>query len=195
MRLLMKNNIIIYLSILGIGITIGQSLDWGYFELNKEISVIEALTFFATICIALYVTKILEKEVQETRVQKDLYISKLCEIDKLLSDVEALSENESPLYLKITNKIHICGVKHLSTIQLLKKEPIASKNLKKITSLEDEIRLSIRELRRISTTTDSENELSDNIIKYSNNRILEIQTKSDLLKGSLLKLKILINLL
>lgn len=195
MQQLMKNNIIFYIGILCIGITIGKLLDWGYFELKKEVSIIEALTLFVTICIALYVTKILEKEVQETRVQKDLYISKLCEIDELLSAVEDLSENESPLYFKITNKIHICGVKHLSTIRLLKKEPIASKNLKKITSLEDEIRLSIRELRRISTTTDSENELSNNIIKYSNNRILEIQTKSDLLKGSLLKLKILINLL
>nr|WP_297167532.1 hypothetical protein [uncultured Dysgonomonas sp.] len=191
----MKNNIVFYIVVLCIGVVIGKMFNWGYFELKSEISIIEAITLFVTIGLALYVAKILEKEVQDTRVQKDLYISKFCEIDELLSSLELLVESDTPPYGKIINKIHICGVKHTSTIKMIEDSPIASKNLDKIKQCKAEIGKHIRKLRRLLTEVDSENIISNNVMKYSNARILEIHTKSNDLKNSILKLKILTNML
>lgn len=192
---IMKSNTAFYIVIFCIGTIIGKVCNWGYFELTNEISIIEAMTLFVTIGLALYVAKILEKEVQDTRVQKDLYISKFCEIDELLSNLEVLVEADAPPYGKITNKIHICGVKHTSTITMITSSSIAHKNLDKIEQCRIEIGKRIKILRKLLTETDTETTMINNVINYSNSRILEIHTKSNDLKDSILKLKILTNLL
>lgn len=191
----MKNNILISIVILFIGITLGKLLNWGYFELSKQISIIESLTLFITVGLAIYVAKILEKEVQDTRIQKDLYIQKFCEIDELLNNIELMVENEDPSYNKITNKIHICGVKKDSTVRLLMSSSIKGRNVEKINKLNTKVSKNIRDLRKLLTYTDADNVITNSKIKYSNSRILEIHTKSNNLRECILELKILINLL
>ena len=41
-------NIIIYIIIFSIGCCCGKLIDWGYFVLNKEISIIDAISLFLT---------------------------------------------------------------------------------------------------------------------------------------------------
>ena len=54
----------------------GECIDYGYFVLSKEVSIIDAFSLFATIGCAIYIARILEKEVQDKRVEKDLYLKK-----------------------------------------------------------------------------------------------------------------------
>ena len=70
-------NIIIYIIIFSIGCCCGQLIDWGYFVLNKEISIIDAISLFLTIGCAIYISKVLEKEVQDVRIEKEMFISQV----------------------------------------------------------------------------------------------------------------------
>lgn len=70
-------NIIIYIIIFSIGCCCGKLIDWGYFVLNKEISIIDAISLFLTIGCAIYISKVLEKEVQDVRIEKEMFISLL----------------------------------------------------------------------------------------------------------------------
>lgn len=69
-------NIIIYIIIFSIGCCCGKLIDWGYFVLNKEISIIDAISLFLTIGCAIYISKVLEKEVQDVRIEKEMFISR-----------------------------------------------------------------------------------------------------------------------
>ena len=44
-----------------IGVSLGKLLNWGYFIIDKNLSIIDALNFFATIGVAIYVAAIIEK--------------------------------------------------------------------------------------------------------------------------------------
>ena len=75
---------------LGIGITIGRLLNWGYFELSREISVFDALNVFITIGLTLYIASVLEKRLKHEQFKSDLYVAKICEIENLLMQIENL---------------------------------------------------------------------------------------------------------
>lgn len=189
----MRNKVVFGILIFLSGTLIGKLLDWGYFELSREISVIDCATLLITVALGLYITKILEKEVQDNRVKKDLYISKFAEIELLLSKIEDMVE-EDVVYAKIVNKIHICGVKRNSIIQAIKQEKIMEDE--KLNKMDDKITKRLRRLKRLTTKIEEEKVswISSDEVKFSLPRILEIHTNSHLLKDEILQMKILINL-
>jgi hypothetical protein len=87
-------NVIILILILCIGICIGKLLNWGYFELSKEIKIIEAISIFTTIGVAIYITRIIENEVQASRIEKNLFITKITELESLLKIIEDTIEEK-----------------------------------------------------------------------------------------------------
>lgn len=69
-------NIIIYIIIFSIGCCCGKLIDWGYFVLNKEISIIDAISLFLTIGCAIYISKVLEKgSTRCSNRKRDVYFS------------------------------------------------------------------------------------------------------------------------
>lgn len=110
-------NIIIYIIIFSIGCCCGKLIDWGYFVLNKEISIIDAISLFLTIGCAIYISKVLEKEVQDVRIEKEMFISQV-------------ENTESPL-VELGNKLN--STTYTEVISLYSKSNITRHKLFKKT--------------------------------------------------------------
>ena len=189
---------IVYVLVLSIGITIGKLLNWGYFELSKEVSIIDALTLFVTIGVAIYVAKILEKEVQDVRIEKELYIAKITEIESILKDFEILVEEKDSSYNRINNRINSCRMKKGSIFNTIK-EKFRQVKTKDFDRSEKEITDGINSLKRLLTETPAVKEtnpaisVKKDIVTYSPNRIIEIYTEINFINENLFKMKVRIN--
>lgn len=190
-------NIIGIAIIFGCGVTLGKLFNWGYFELTKEISIIDALSLFVTAGLAIYITKILEKEVQESRIEKDLYIAKISEIEMYLRKIEESIQEKDFLFSKITNQIHSCRVIKTSLFQCIIES--FEKNKVEFENVERNLSSNLKSLSKLLTETpiiqqmDTEIILKKGLVTYSQNRILEIITELNSLNDTLFKLKVNIN--
>jgi hypothetical protein len=188
-------NIVWYIVIFSIGITIGKLFNWGYFELSKEVSIIDALTLFATIGVAIYVVKILEKEVQDVRIEKELYIAKIVEVESIVKDFEILVEEKGSSYNKINNRINSCRMKKGRIFNTIKENLKQIKN-KDFDGFEKEITNGINSLKRLLTETPAVKEsnpaisVKKDIVSYSPNRIIEINTEINSISDNLFKVKV-----
>ena len=97
-------NIIIYIIIFSIGCCCGKLIDWGYFVLNKEISIIDAISLFLTIGCAIYISKVLEKEVQDVRIKvddiKEVLDTNYKRLKPLLTDTSVMSKSPPDIEVK-----------------------------------------------------------------------------------------------
>lgn len=191
-------NIIVLFTVFSIGFTTSKLTNWGYFTLNKDISIIDALSLFVTIGLAIYISKILEKEVQESRVEKDLFINKLCEIEIVLGNIEDYVESKDSSFSKVNSKVHLCRILKNSFFESLK--DILSKSNKTIfAELENKVSININNLKRLLTETpiDKNNSsvvsLKNGIVNYSDDRVLDIKVEINSIKDSLFKTKVKIN--
>jgi hypothetical protein len=181
-----------------IGMTLGKLLNWGYFELDKGISIIDALSLFVTIGVAIYVAKILEKEVQDVRIEKELCIAKITEIESMLKDFEILVEEKGSSYNKINNRINSCRMKKGNIFNAIKENLKQVKNID-FDSFEKEITDGINSLKRLLTETPAVKEsnpaisVKKDIVTYSPNRIIEINTEINSISEVLFKIKVRIN--
>jgi hypothetical protein len=191
-------NILSFILIFSIGAVFGKLLDWGYFELTKEISIIEALTLFATLGIAIYITKTLEKEVNDGRIEKDLFLAKISEIELILDRIEDLVEEKDCSYNKVNNRIHSCR-KIKNVIFQTIGDTFNQKTSSKLNVFEPDISSGLNSLKRLLTETPlSETEspqitLESGRANYSLNRLLEIDVIINTIKENLFKLKVKIN--
>ena len=197
MRKKIINTIILFI-IFSTGITLGKLLNWGYFELSKEISIIDALTLFITIGLAIYVARILEKEIQDDRIEKELYIAKITELEEVLNSFETLIEEKDIIYSRINSRIHSCRIKKNSIFGSMKN------NFKKIKttdidSFEKEISDKINSLKRLLTETSAvpsktpDLSVKKGIAVFSTGRIIEICTEINAINENLFKMKVKIN--
>ncbi|HZL11690.1 MAG TPA: hypothetical protein VFC65_17030 [Prolixibacteraceae bacterium] len=197
----MKKKIIkalILIIIFSLGATFGKLLNWGYFELSKELSIVDALTLFTTLGVAIYITQTLEKEVQDSRIEKELFISKISEIEIILNRIEDLVEDTDCSYNKINNRIHSCRKIKNGIFESIDDnfDNSVSARLKKF---EPSISLGINSLKRLLTetpitqTATHEITLTNGLANYSLNRILEINVVINTIKEKLFKLKVNIN--
>jgi len=201
--MLMKRKIINIISLFiafSLGFTISKLTNWGYFTINKDISIIDALSLFLTIGLAIYITKILEKEVQESRIEKDLFISKICEIENSLKLIEDLIESKDASFSKLNNKIHLCRILKKSFFDSIKETFNENKN-KRFLELESKVSININNLKRLLTETPIEKKdlpavsLKKGIVNYSDNRVLEINVEINSIKDIFFKVKVNINII
>lgn len=99
--------------------------DIGTIELETKINVLDALSLVATIVVGIYIAKILEKEVQDKRIEKDLYISKINSVEYILNTIESLIESSKDTeiqYGRIVNMMHRCRIKKSDVFNTLEKK-------------------------------------------------------------------------
>ncbi|MCL2219097.1 MAG: hypothetical protein FWC23_01415 [Chitinispirillia bacterium] len=191
-------NIICCLVILSICIPIGILLTIGHFDLSMQISIIDALTLLATVIMAFYVTTVLEKEVQDVRIQKELYIAKITELEQLLGSFETLLEEATVPYQKVNRRICLCRLKKHSIFKAIKGNFKQIKP-KEFEGFEKDITDNINILRKLFTETSvvsvptPDISMKNNILTYSQNRIEEILTVINITNENFFKLKIRIN--
>lgn len=192
------SNILLGIIILSIGICIGECIDYGYFELSKEVSIIEALSFFSTIGCAIYIAKILEKEVQDKRVEKDLYLKKIEQIEELLSAIEDAIDEEQPSYNRVVSLYSKCNIKRHKLISNLKSQNSQFKNID-ISAQEETMSLRFRLLKPLLTETSIKHKgkadvvINKSKVKYSEARKVEISKEINILHDDFFMIKLAIN--
>lgn len=191
-------NIILVIIIFCIGATFGKLLNWGYFELSKDLSIIDALTLFTTIGVAIYITKNLEKEVQENRIEKDLFISKISELETKLKVIEDLVAEKDSSFNKVVCRVHACRLAKNSIFNSINGNFHKSKS-NTFDEFDNNISACINSLRRlltdtpINSTSTSDIYLVNGVVNYSPNRIIEVNVEINSLMENLFKLKVRIN--
>ena len=93
-----------------VGVSLGKLLNWGYFIIDKNLSIIDALNFFATIGVAIYVAAIIEKNHRIQEKESDLHNSKILELEVLISDILSVIDEEKIKYALIISRVHRIGI-------------------------------------------------------------------------------------
>ena len=187
-------NTIIYFLIFCVGCCFGELIDWGYFILSKEISIIDALSLFLSIGCAIYIARVLEKDVQDDRIEKDMFISQVVNIETPL--IELSNKLNGSTYNDI---ISLYSKSNTTRHKLFKKIQTFKKSEFKVEELRKTLDVGYKQLKPLLTDTavvpDStpDIEVKRGKITYSSQRIVEIQECLQNIQDELFKLKILIN--
>lgn len=197
--MLMKKKIInkqwlIYLALLGIGITIGDCIDIGYFDLDNSISVIEALTLFITVGLTWYIATILEKRTKNEQQESDLIVEQINEVVELLKEIDDLIRS-NPSYNEINMKIHCIGLVKQNIFEHLTKN---TDNNQDVKNHENNFKEKLKELKDLLTNTpidkkdSSRISVKNGIVNYTDVRIKEIVTEEYSFRTELFKLKLFV---
>ena len=85
-----EKQFLIYFSIFGIGIVIGDLIEWGCFNLDNSISIIDALSLFVTVGLTIYIATILDKESKNKQFEVDLIVEQINEVENILKEIDSL---------------------------------------------------------------------------------------------------------
>jgi hypothetical protein len=190
--------VIAVLVIFGTGMTVGEMLDWGYFELSRRISVIESLTLFATVGCAIYITKILEKDVASDRIEKELHLEEISELGALLRSIETLFEDSCISYRQIEGRILSCDGR-AGVILRSFQETFGGSSPVDMSDLAGQVSEGVIHLRSLLTLTarrrsdHSDLYIERGQVTYSDDRMNEIHATIHSVVGLLFRLKICIN--
>lgn len=178
----MSKNIIkpILYSILGIiaGFFIAKIPQMEGVTISPQIPVFDIISLLITVVSAIYVAKILEKDVQNSQVGKQMFLTKIEQNESLLSSLNEYIGQETILLSKINNILHRYRTIQNTIHSALKNKKKNGEFSSDCESIENEA----KELNRLLTMTPIDSSDQSNItirdgkITYSNNRITEITT-------------------
>lgn len=187
--------------ILVIGWLIGSKWRICQFVLDLQINIVDAVSLLVTVVMGLYIARILEKEVQDNRIEKDMYLSKISVIENLLENIETMFQNKNGIdldYKLIVNLEHRIRTKKNSIF-----EHIVEKSKRKIKTeiqtYEKLLKDEFKDLRNYLTQTNASEEgtkdisIENNIARYSQERTSLILTNLNSIENKLLELKVLVN--
>ena len=187
------NQWLIYIALLGVGITIGDCIDWGYFEMDKSISVIDAFTLFITIGLTWYIATILEKRYKNEQQESDLIVEQIDEVVELLKDINTLIHQQSS-FNEINLKVHCIGLVKQDIFDHLK----SNNKDKSVDLYESAFKDKLKNIKDLLTNTpiDKNDQSKISIIKgmvtYTDTRIKEVVTEMYSFRTELFKLKLFV---
>lgn len=178
----MSKNIIkpILYSLLGIiaGFFIAKIPQMEGVTISPQIPVFDIISLLITVVLAIYVAKILEKDVQNSQVGKQMFLTKIEQNESLLSSLNEYIGQETILLSKINNILHRYRTIQNTIHSALKSKKKNGEFSSDCESIENEA----KELNQLLTMTPIDSSDQSNItirdgkITYSNNRITEITT-------------------
>lgn len=173
----------------------------GSCNIDTTINVLDAISLAATISVGIYIAKILQKEVQDKRIEKDMYLGLILSVERILNDLETLIENseESTLYYqRVVSIIHRCRIKKTDIFKAL--DSLDNKLLKsQVNDLDQRLKGELKTLKTALTETSVKSsptpsvKLKNNIIHYSEDRIIEIITSINVVESIFFELKVIVN--
>lgn len=193
--------IILGIIILAIGWLIGNK--WQILECKLDLSfnIVDVITLVVTIAMGTYIAWILEKEVQDRRIEKDMYLSKIDAIDEILNDLEELFQSNNGTgidYKRIVSIEHRIKTKRDSIFKHLLKNSYG-KIKDGLKEYDKQLKNDFKDLRNYLTMTDAGNSRTKSIVitknqaKYSEERTSIILTSINAIDNKLLEVKVLIN--
>lgn len=173
----------------------------GSCNIDTTINVLDAISLAATISVGIYIAKILQKEVQDKRIEKDMYLGLILSVERILNDLETLIENseESTLYYqRVVSIIHRCRIKKTDIFKAL--DSLDNKLLKsQVNDLDQRLKGELKTLKTALTETSVKSsptpsvKLKNSIIHYSEDRIIEIITSINVVESISFELKVIVN--
>lgn len=197
MRNLTRNKwfyIICFIAFLG-GICVGLPFNIDGFTFSWKVELFDIVTLMATIILAIYVATSLESKVQDDRIEKELHIVQISQIETLLDEIEHLLRSEQIIYKDVIYRISTIRKKKNNIFSSINEEgntnnKIPQENTAKISSAIDNLK---RLLTDTSVDNASEVTMRDGILSYSSERLSKINHEIDTLENDLFRLKIIIN--
>lgn len=197
MRNLTRNKwfyIICFIAFLG-GICVGLPFNIDGFTFSWKVELFDIVTLMATIILAIYVATSLESKVQDDRIEKELHIVQISQIETLLDEIEHLLRSEQIIYKDVIYRISTIRKKKNNIFSSINEEgnannKIPQENTTKISSAIDNLK---RLLTDTSVDNASEVTMRDGILSYSSERLSKINHEIDTLENDLFRLKIIIN--
>ena len=168
--------------------------DPDYKEEVEEISIIDAISLFLTIGCAIYISKVLEKEVQDVRIEKEMFISQVGNTESPL--VELGNKLNSTTYTEV---ISLYSKSNITRHKLFKKIDSFKKSEFKVDDIKEVLDTNYKRLKPLLTDTSvmpkspPDIEVKRGKITYSPERIVEIQENLQTIQDEFFKLKIIIN--
>lgn len=191
-------SIIIYVLIFSLGSCFGKLLNWGYFVLSNEISIFDAFSLIVTIGLAIYIAKVIEKGVQDDRIEKDLFLNHLEQIEKPLLAIDDILDSQDALYSTIVGSFSKSNKEHYKFFKRVNDKSILRDKIR-INSYEKQIDDNFKSLKPLLTDTpknQTENKdivMENGTIKYSEGRKTEIHNALSEILDALFTIKIIIN--
>ena len=193
--------IILSIVILVIGWIIGNKWQIMECKLDLSFNIVDLVTLIVTIAMGIYIAWILEKEVQDRRIEKDMYLSKIDSIDGILEDIENLfqSNNGSRIdYKKIVSIEHRVKLKKKGIFEHLLKNS-HGKIKDSLKKYDNQLKRDFKDLRNYLTQTSAgasvpqDITIDNNIASYSSERTSNILTLLNSIGIKLLEVKVLVN--
>lgn len=201
----MRGNIGKYSVIAAVSVIIGWTAcvlfeHWSILTLDLSISVTDVLTLVVEVGLALFVASVLERGLQNKRVEKDFYLKELDDILGIFSDLEQLCARQNVLSFDVTVETLSRSKRILNRLWKLKEEyekAFAQKNQKVYNST----LTSIKDIdKKLTDAKILEGEPNVTPIKISNGKIYLngsvrpiIEESISQAKKDLFKMKVLIN--
>lgn len=197
MRSLLKNKHFYIYSciILLLGIAIGIPFNIDGFSFNLKIELFDIISLIASIFLAIYVVSALERRVQDDRIEKELHIEQINQVEHILNELENLLLCENVTYNNINSRISKIRIKKNNIFRAFNE--CLSKESHSLIDTTNKISQRIDTLKRLLTDT-SVNKRNDvvmkgGVIKYSNKRVSDINNAICGLENDLYRLKITLN--
>ena len=164
-------------------------------KVSQEIPIFDIVTLLVTILLAYYVAHIIERDVQNSQLGKQMYLDRLHQNEEILTSLNDYVQEERILLSKINNLLHRYRSRQTSIHKAL-----TEKSKQELFKPEiDVIANDTKDLKRLLTdtpidTSDQSNiTIRDGIVTYSKQRVIEITTCISRIDNMLFDLKHKIN--
>lgn len=197
MHNLLKNKVFYFICIgcFIAGIAVGLPFSCEKFSFAWKIELFDIISLIATIILAVYVASSLETRVQDDRIEKELHISQIGQIEALLEEIEKILRADNIIYNDVNYRISLIRKKKNSIFEAINSFDV-NKDFK-LKQYTEKISSSIDILKRLLTETSVDKSaeviMKDGILNYSAERLTQINNEIDTLENDLFRFKIIIN--
>ena len=193
-------NIILF-TFAGIIIGIFLQLTFSFpISFNPQIGLLDILELFVTIFLGIYIARIIEKRLQDKRIEKDILLKNIEQIEYLIQEFEKIEVGEPLQYIKITHSISKAREKKnrmlSNIIQTTKPNKIIQSQIEDIQS---KLKNDFKTLKLLLTNTPPQETDSTEVkvvngnITYFESRLNEIFAVLFDINDRLLELKLIVN--
>jgi hypothetical protein len=175
--------------------------NWVAINVDPSINILEAISLIITALVAIYIARILEKDVQDKRIEKDMYLSKLEEVENYLKLIEEILEDKESNGIRYNSVVSVQAKcrkrKNMILTHIL--ESANNSQKKKIQELDQEIKAEMTTLKKLLTDTPRKKcknpdiVIKNGIVSYKESRLTSIGSSLDKLSMLLLRIKLLVN--
>ena len=191
---------LICFSLLAGGFIIGKFVNIiQVFQVDKDINLVELTSVFVNILLVIYISTVIDKNKQDTRIEKDILIKRVEEISKALDETVQKTLLGQTTVQEAASQIKTTNIAIDAIYKLMEENKRFSNSDLKI-----ELKSNIKKIRSLLTTTpinlkdkvqksNMSIEVKNNIILLTMEKRVETQSTTEVFKQNMIRFQFLIN--